>query len=270
MNLYHAMIETYLQSYIRVRIRSKPYFIETIHDFKTIPPKTEYLIVMVGCNSNDIIPESVKHIYFYGCLLLEFPKLPSKLLTMEIIKCSTHMLPELPNDLEVLIASNSSLIALPNKLPNNLRVLIIDRNFLRKLPKLPDTIELLYCENNHLSKIDLPKNLMILRCQDNKFPILKIDQIDFNKYKNIKTSIMKRISNIFRKETIKILSIPRLPKSVTSFNDIDPDEFRDYQNYIHFINAERMIYFMLCVRRKSKIAYKEMINIRPILFKLIL
>lgn len=68
-------------------------------------------------------------------------------------------LPQLPDTLEVLRASNCGLTSLPS-LPKSLRYLYVHNNYLKELPELPPHLEILYVFNNCLTKVDtLPKNL---------------------------------------------------------------------------------------------------------------
>jgi Leucine-rich repeat (LRR) protein len=56
-------------------------------------------------------------------------------------------LPELPETLEVLRASNCALTSLPT-LPKSLRYLYLQNNYLSELPELPPHLEILYIFNN--------------------------------------------------------------------------------------------------------------------------
>jgi hypothetical protein len=68
-------------------------------------------------------------------------------------------LPELPEGLEVLRASNCGLTALP-KLPQSLRYLYVNNNYLTELPALPPKLEILSIFNNCIEDLSgLPKTI---------------------------------------------------------------------------------------------------------------
>jgi len=70
-----------------------------------------------------------------------------------------HELPELPEGLEVLRASNCALTALP-ALPQSLRYLYVNNNYLTELPELPPGLEVLYIFNNCIKNLTmLPKTI---------------------------------------------------------------------------------------------------------------
>ena len=58
-----------------------------------------------------------------------------------------HSLPALPDGLEVLIASNCSLVDCP-ALPKSLKFLYLQNNYLKELPELPLNLDTLYIFNN--------------------------------------------------------------------------------------------------------------------------
>lgn len=69
-------------------------------------------------------------------------------------------LPELPDGLEVLFASNCGLSKCP-ALPKSLKYLYLQNNYLKELPELPPNLEILYLFNNCISDFTgLPNTLM--------------------------------------------------------------------------------------------------------------
>lgn len=86
--------------------------------------------------------------------------LPQRLLYLNVsdnpdLRC----LPELPEGLEVLIASNCGLTKCP-ALPNSLKYLYLQNNYLKQLPALPSELDTLYIFNNCIEDFSgLPKTL---------------------------------------------------------------------------------------------------------------
>ena len=81
----------------------------------------------------------------------------------------TTMLDELPKKLKILDckSNNGWLYRLP-KLPPTLEELYCDNNVISRLPELPDSLKILSCYNNKLNKLsDLPEKLTNLYCENN-------------------------------------------------------------------------------------------------------
>jgi len=59
------------------------------------------------------------------------------------------------------------------KLPNSLETLYCYDNQLSLLPELPNSLKILYCNNNQLSVLsELPNSLKILYCNNNQLSVL--------------------------------------------------------------------------------------------------
>lgn len=74
------------------------------------------------------------------------------------------------NEITTLDYSGENLTELP-KLPDTLITLYCNNNKLTKLPKLPDTLKHLKCSHNLLTELPiLPDGITELRCYDNLLP----------------------------------------------------------------------------------------------------
>jgi len=96
------------------------------------------------------IPEGVKHFTFEKQLLIELPRLPSTLETLNLNA----------NYIESIDLSNL----------RRLKIAKLNGNRLKQISRLPESLEELYIDNNKLKKIDLgqlPK-LRILHCRNNR------------------------------------------------------------------------------------------------------
>ncbi len=81
--------------------------------------------------------------------LEKLPELLPQALQFLDVSDNPHLtsLPELPEGLEILRASNCGLTSLP-ALPKSLRYLYLQNNYLQELPMLPPQLEILYIFNN--------------------------------------------------------------------------------------------------------------------------
>jgi len=70
---------------------------------------------------------------------------------------SSLYLPSLFEKIKVLDCRNNQLKSLPEKLPASLKVLDCHFNQLKSLPKLPDSLEVLWCNENPLTKETIEK-----------------------------------------------------------------------------------------------------------------
>ena len=133
-----------------------------------------------------------------------------------------YELPELPEDLEILICDNNNLKSLP-KLPENLKELWCHKNQLESLPELPESLEQLACRNNKLKHLPkLPDSLEYLSCADNQLESLP----------ELPDGLLEMLCG---RNNIKIL--PKLPYSLRNMychnNPLEciiPTKFLDIQN----------------------------------------
>jgi hypothetical protein len=148
-------------------------------------------------------------------LLREIEELPP---LIEKFICNNNYLeklPKLPENLKMLNCAENRLIELPN-LPNFLRKLYCSRNRLLSLPsKLPGHLEVLYCMNNDLTEINLPRKIIDLNCSGNSINNIVFPQsliylnIAANKIENLGVSPLSKLVYLeCSRNKIKNLDLP--------------------------------------------------------------
>ena len=126
-----------------------------------IPTRCEELQLQE--NFLQTLPElsnTVKYLNVSNNNLTQLPELlPQRLVYLNVSNNpNLTTLPELPDTLEVLIASNCGLATCP-ALPKTLKYLYLQNNFLKELPDLPPQLEIFYIYNNcipDVSKLTQP------------------------------------------------------------------------------------------------------------------
>jgi len=152
------------------------YYLRKIQYIKKIDP-VELDISGAGKKITQLshIRPSVKILRCNDTDISELPELPEGLEEIWASNTKLKILPELPSTLKILRCENCELRGLP-KLPNSLIHLIVSGNDLQHLQSLPDGLEILVCNNNILSRLPaLPtKKFIRLDCFLNRFTVLPI------------------------------------------------------------------------------------------------
>ena len=174
-------------------------------------------------------------------------KLPILPLTLIELNCSYNnlsRLPVLPETLRVLKCDSNNLYRLPKLpaltwleihanqlktvygLPASLTYLSCGSNGMLKLPKLPNSLKVLKCYNNQLTKVKLPPNLEELYCCENQIQTLELPsglKILFCYHNQIKTLIFPDTLEVLDcgKNQLTALSLPSTLKKLNcSTNNI--------------------------------------------------
>lgn len=102
----------------------------------------------------DRLPPNLRIFIADLCELESIPEpLPKGLVVFSVDANYLEWLPELPETLETLVASNNQILQLPS-LPIGLKVLSIQNNFIKNLPKaLPPTLQDFNCAENYLKRL---------------------------------------------------------------------------------------------------------------------
>ena len=145
----------------------KLYF-EYNKNLKTLPNNlpTELKKLYCVCNQElDIsinLPNNLKELYYmFNC-------------TKNNINKHKKLHDILPKDLEILICKGNMIKKLPDDLPKNLKKLDCSINLIKELPKLPTSLEELYCDFNYgLISLDIPDNLKKIQIDKNQFDRFK-------------------------------------------------------------------------------------------------
>ena len=98
--------------------------------------------------------------------------------------------------------SGKDLTSLP-ELPNSLEILYCNNNKLNSLPELPNSLERLWCHNNKLNSLpELPNSLKTLWCHNNQFK------------EPVKKEIIEKfeLEDIYTKESINLFKTYKFQK----------------------------------------------------------
>ncbi len=118
------------------------------------------------------LPENLKVLVCGKTSLDSLPELPKSLKILYCYDNQLTSLPQLPNSLQILHCNYNQLSSLP-QLPNSLQELRCFYNQLTSLPELPNSLQLLSCSNNQLSSLpQLPNSLQLLSCSNNQLSSL--------------------------------------------------------------------------------------------------
>lgn len=146
--------------------------------------------------------------------------LPDSLESLDCDNNEITRIENLPTSLREFICHLNKITRLEN-LPNSLRVLECSFNRIERLENLPDSLHQLYCDGTHISRLEnLPKSLHTLQFCDNEITKLEnlplglevffigqkdemeeishIDELDFNRFRNLEIDFFK-VYNIIRR-----------------------------------------------------------------------
>ena len=152
----------------------------TLTDNIKLPSKLKCLDIQgVNIISFPKLPDSLIHLSLTLCKFDNLPKLPKYLHCLDCRGTSKIILPdELPDTIESLFLEEVGLEKLPDKLPSSLISLIVNRTKLTKLPECISTmehLEFIYCEKNQITYIPrLPDSLVLLNCNNNKLEHIEL------------------------------------------------------------------------------------------------
>jgi hypothetical protein len=107
--------------------------------------------------------------------LIGITNLPINLIMMQVINCKikTRGAIIFGDKLEELTLQKNNLEYLLS-LPSSLKRLTICDNLINQLPKLPDDLIYLNCNNNKLVQLELPEKIQYVQCCNNDFNTLKL------------------------------------------------------------------------------------------------
>ena len=121
-------------------------------------------------NTNISVPMNVETLVLHNCNLCTLPNdLPDRITRLDISNNAIEHISHLPKNLQKLNVSNNRLTELP-PLPKTLKKLMCPCNQLTYISNLPNDIYHLLCVHNKINKIDLENctSIKILYCHDNK------------------------------------------------------------------------------------------------------
>ena len=134
-----------------------------------LPPTLRELYVSEnpGIQLPDMLPPHLQ-VFVADCCELESlpPRLPPSLTTLSVDGNYLEILPELPQTIQTIIASNNQLLQVSQTVDfselRNLKVLYVHNNVLRRLPALPPSMVDLNCSENNLKRLPmLPESLCL-------------------------------------------------------------------------------------------------------------
>jgi Leucine-rich repeat (LRR) protein len=133
--------------------------------------------------------------------------------------------------IHILCFTGFKIYSLP-KLPNSLQELWCDNNYLYSLPELPNSLTKLICYNNNISRLpELPNSLEYLSCGYNNLSNLPElpNLLKFLNCRNNKFSYLPELPNslqYFICSNNNLSSLPKIPNSAYIFNyDNNPIHF---------------------------------------------
>jgi hypothetical protein len=200
---------------------------EFVFDMSRFRGLKEVMLSDILIHSIVQIPNTVKIFHITHCMLKRIDRIP---FSAEYVNCAYNQLPVLPDMnhnayLKILICNNNFITKLP-RLPDSVNRLFCNCNLITVLPAhLPRQLKILYCNNNRITRIGvLPTRLHIFSCGYNR---------------------LKELSNIMHLSHLKILycnnnlleELPPLPIAIQEINHTN----NPIQNYFPYPTGVRVL-----------------------------
>jgi len=156
----------YLKTYKLFENYSKELYLKNESEWSNADENTKKISILYNTTTLPELPENLEILICHSKGIEKLPTLPKTLKELHCQNNNLERLPELPESLRVLNSSYNQLIELP-KLPNGLNNLNIRDNNIKNLTKLPKKLYICRIGNNPLERLPEGMSKNLLYFNDN-------------------------------------------------------------------------------------------------------